>query len=293
MLNSLPENTRACLIEAAKLAKPAFAKKSSKSGGGGAGGGVTQGPLGATSFSIDVHAGREAPGPSGAVQHPPAAVAYAGGPAGVPPSADLFQGALPEGAVPVGPAAATAQQLMPPPPPLGGAGGGLGVVALQVALLQPQPPLAPGSTLLPPPPALDLSGTPRGAGGGSGVAITPLPTLPSDVHSLFSGEGLLSSGGLNALLDDMGRWACGCGWVGAGGGGEGGGVCTPPAALPHDVHTPPPPLMPPLRDGSFFKGLSNDFAAGLPGEGSGRAGSGAAIAPIPLPLPLGPPPPHH
>ena len=71
MLNSVPESMRACLIEAAKLAGPAFKRKTAEQQvpAAAAGAGAAGGPL---SFNISVDAGRGPP-----VVHPAAAAAAA------------------------------------------------------------------------------------------------------------------------------------------------------------------------------------------------------------------------
>lgn len=85
MLNSVPESMRACLIEAAKLAGPAFKRKAADHVAPGAVGSGS-GPL---SFNITVDAGRAPPAPASAGAIAAFAAAAAGGgvsAAGLPPA---------------------------------------------------------------------------------------------------------------------------------------------------------------------------------------------------------------
>ena len=81
MLNSVPESMRACLIEAAKLAGPAFKRKAAEQqqAAAAAPGGATA-AVGPLSFNISVDAGRAAPtgGAAGAMAAFAAAAAAAG-----------------------------------------------------------------------------------------------------------------------------------------------------------------------------------------------------------------------
>lgn len=110
LLNSVPESMRACLIEAAKLAGPAFKRKAPEQAAAGGGlGGLGSGPL---SFEISVDAGRAPPASAALAAF--AAAAGAGPSGGQLPTAESDQLLL--GAPPIPPLTSGPLLHIPPLP---------------------------------------------------------------------------------------------------------------------------------------------------------------------------------
>ncbi|KAL4444372.1 hypothetical protein ABPG75_012109 [Micractinium tetrahymenae] len=171
MLNSVPESMRACLIEAAKLAGPAFKRKTSDPTLVGPASG--SGPL---SFNIAVDAGRRPPAPAaGAVAAFAAAAGGGGGGSGSMPNAE-------------------SDPLIP----------GLMVGALgSDPLLGPLPPLsAPPSSI----PALPLPAPAQPVGGQAAGGIAAVPAAGGGggqaqqlLNMSMLGSGVVQQGGKPAL----------------------------------------------------------------------------------------------
>ncbi|PSC72449.1 myb-related B-like isoform B [Micractinium conductrix] len=289
MLNSMPESMRACLIEAAKLAGPAFKRKTAVEGAlGGGNGGLGCMPL---SFNISVDAGRAPPAPAaGAVAAFAAAAGGGGGSGGLPgaESDPLIAGLM--GGLASDPLLGSIPRLSAPPPsepsaPQQEGGAGPAAAAVQgrdqeqlmymfrrLDGLDANPAASPSvvpSSLVPVPLPTRAAGQQQpglleqqqaaaaaAAAGGIPMRLGPLPSAPSptDLKGMFGGSGdtPLSSGSLNAILDELGK------------------------------------------GGSLLKGISGDVLHTLPSlptlesdaaGGGAAAGTAAHLAPVPMRLP--------